>query len=300
MGNMQGTKHQDRPVLGMLFAFIAFFLLAVMQVFAKLLSEQHSVIELAFYRNLIGLIPFLVYIAAFKQGRDILIINENPKGVCIRSVLGVISLAITFGAFAAMPMADATAFLFTASLMVPALGFFFLHERVGPYRWSAILIGFFGVLVMLQPQGDVNTLGVSLALTAAVMHAVLQTLLRHLGKTESPETVTFYFIAIGTVVAALPMPFIATMPTLEEIPLIIALGISGTLAQFVLSSAYKYAEASIVTVFNYSGIIWATAFGWFIWNDWPTLPIWIGGTIVIASNLFIIWREKKLAEKSLP
>lgn len=286
------APHIDNPVKGMIAAVAAFFMLAVMNVFAKILSETHSVIEIAFYRNLIATLPFL-FIIFIMGKREILVINQKPGGILARSVVGALSLMVTFAAFAAMPMADTTAFLFTASLFIPALGYFFLKEKVGPWRWGAVIIGFMGVLVMLKPTGDVNSIGIILALSAAFMHAALQTILRHLGKFEKPETVTFYFVMIGTIVCALPLPFVAKPPTLGEIPLLFAVGLTGALAQFLLSLAFKNAPAAVVTVFNYSGIIWATLFGWMIWGDWPSTAIWIGGFIVIASNVFIVWRESR-------
>lgn len=276
----------------MVSGLLAFFLLAVMNVFAKLLSETHHVIEIAFWRNFIATLPFLFIIFAMKR-KEVTKINQRPGGIVARAIIGTVSLSVTFAAFAAMPMADVTAFLFTSSLLLPIFGVIFLSEKVGIYRWSAVLIGFVGVLIMLQPQGQFNGLGVSLALTAAFMHAVLQTILRYLGKTERPETITFYFVAIGTVVAAIPMPWLFTMPTWNEIPLFIGVGISGVLAQFLLSMAFGNAPAAVVTVFNYSGLIWATFFGWIIWREWPVDEIWIGGVIVIASNIFIIWRESR-------
>lgn len=285
-------EKQDNIVKGMVAGLGAFFMLAVMNVFAKILSETHHVIELAFYRNLIATLPFLFIIFVMRK-REIMKINQRPKGVVARAVIGTISLIVTFAAFAAMPMAETTAFLFTASLLIPVLGFFFLGERVGIYRWSAVVIGFLGVLIMLNPQGTINFMGVALALSAATMHAILQTILRYLGKTEKPETITFYFVAIGTLVAAIPMPWVAQMPRLEEIPLFLAMGASGVIAQFLLSIAFGNAPAAVVTVFNYSGIIWATLFGWMIWNDWPATTIFIGGSIVIASNIFMIWRESR-------
>ncbi len=284
---------RENPALGMVAALAAYALFAMMNVFAKILSETHSVIEIGFYRNLIATLPFLIIIFAFGR-KDILKINSKPAMIGARSVIGTISLITTFAAFAAMPMADTTAFLFTSSLFIPALGFFFLGERVGPYRWTAIFIGFIGVLIMLRPTGDINMHGVTLALSAAFMHATLQTILRHLGKFEKPETVTFYFVVIGTVTAALPLPFVAVPPTLAEIPLLFGVGLTGALAQFLQSLAYKNAPASVVTVFNYSGIIWTTFFGWAFWNEWPTGAIWIGGSIVIASNIFIVFREHYL------
>lgn len=284
----------ENPVLGMACAIAAFFTFAIMNVFAKMLSEHHHVIEVAFYRNLIAVLPMLFMVYAMGK-REILVIRSSPRAVVIRSIIGTASLAVTFGAYSIMPMADATAFLFTSSMIVPALGFFFLKENVGPYRWSAIIIGFIGVVVMLQPSGDVNLMGVGLALSAACMHATLQTILRALGKTESPETITFYFLFIGTFVSLIPMPLVFTMPSWDQLPLILGLGITGVIAQFLLSMAYRNAPASMVTVFNYSGIIWATLFGWMFFNDWPDDAIFIGGGIVIASNLFILCREQKLA-----
>ena len=287
--------HKDNPVLGMAAAIAAFFMFAVMVVFAKLLSETHHVIEIAFYRNLIGIFPFLFMI--FVMGRrDIPVIKSKPLAIGARALIGAISLIMTFAAFAAMPMADTTAFLFTASLFVPILGAFFLGEKVGSYRWSAVLIGFIGVIIMVNPTGNIHTIGVALALSAAFLQAFNQLILRHLGKFEKPETVVFYFVTIGTVVCALPLPFIARLPTMEELPLLAGVGLTGALAQYLLSVAFSKADAAIVTVFNYSGIIWATLFGWFIWHDWPTLPIWAGGGIVIASNIFMLWRESRLGK----
>lgn len=276
----------------MIAGLAAFFMLAVMNVFAKILSETHHVVEIAFYRNFIATLPFLFMIFVMKK-REIIKINARPKGVIARAVIGTLSLITTFAAFAAMPMADTTAFLFTASLIIPIMGFVFLGEKVGIYRWGAVIIGFIGVLIMLSPGGGINSTGVILALSAATMHAVLQTILRYLGKTEKPETITFYFVAIGTVVAGLGMPWVASLPTLNEVPLFIAVGLTGLAAQYFLSIAFGNAPAAVVTVFNYSGIIWATIFGWMIWNDWPAATIFIGGAIVIASNIFIIWRESR-------
>ncbi len=286
---------QDNIIKGMVAGLGAFFMLSLMNVFAKLLSETHHVIEIAFYRNLIATLPFLFMIFVMNK-REITKISSRKTGVFARAIIGTISLVTTFAAFAAMPMADTTAFLFTSSLAIPILGFFFLGERVGIYRWSAVLVGFIGVIIMLNPGGGMNYIGVSLALCAATMHAILQTILRYLGKTEKPETITFYFVAIGTVIAGLAMPWVASMPTIQEIPLFLAVGITGLIAQYLLSIAFGNAPAAVVTVFNYSGLLWSVAFGWFIWNDWPMASIWIGGAIVIASNIFIIIRESRLSK----
>jgi len=273
-------------------AMAAFFMFTVMNVFAKLLSVNHSVIEIAFYRNLIACMPFLFIVFALGK-RDILVIRSKPAAVGIRAVLGALSLTTTFAAYALMPMAETTVLLFTSSLFIPVLGVLILQEHVGPYRWAAVVIGFVGVVVMANPGGNVTALGVSVAMFAALMHASLQIVLRYLGRYERPETVTFYFVVIGTLVTALPLPFVARTPDVSEIPLLFGVGLSGAMAQWLLSTAFRNAKAAIVTVFNYSSIVWATLFGWLIWSEWPLPAVLAGAAIIVASNALVIWRESR-------
>lgn len=289
----KALTHPEHVVRGMSAALGAFFMFTVMNMFAKLLSANHSVIEIAFYRNLIASVPFLVMVFVFGR-REILVLRSKPLLVGTRAVLGSISLMVTFAAFSMMPMADTTALLFTSSLFIPVLGVLFLRESVGPWRWSAVVAGFIGVIIMARPSGHVYSIGILVALCAALMHASLQIILRYLGRYESPETISFYFFIIGTFVTALPLPFIAVKPEVSEIPLLFGVGLSGAAAQWLLSIAFRNAKAAIVTVFNYSGIVWATLFGWLIWSEWPLPNVMLGAGIVIASNLLMIWREARL------
>tara|TARA_R110002096_G_scaffold188467_2_gene368367 strand:- start:3244 stop:4116 length:873 start_codon:yes stop_codon:yes gene_type:complete len=277
----------------------AYFMLSLMVAFAKILSDTHSVIEIAFYRNVIGCLPFLFIVFALGR-REILILRTRPAWVAFRAVLGTVSLVVTFWAYSLMPLADTAALLFTASLFIPVLGVIFLKESVGPWRWSAVAIGFVGVMIMTRPSGDVFILGVSVALFAAFLHATLQIILRYLGRYESPATISFYFFAIGSVLTTAAMPFVAVMPTLDEFPYLLGVGLSGAAAQWLLSVAYRNAPAAIVTVFNYTSIVWAMLFGWMIWNDWPATAVLIGAVIVIASNVLIAWRESRRRSPALP
>ena len=289
--------HQEHVVLGMASAVAAFLMFTIMNTFAKMLSVNHSVIEIAFYRNLVACIPFLVMIFVFGR-REILIIRSKPSLVVIRAAIGTASLVTTFYAYSIMPMADTTALLFTASLFIPVLGVFFLKESVGPYRWAAVGIGFIGVLIMSHPSGEVHIFGIMVALGAALLHAILQIIVRYLGRYESTETIAFYFFVVGLFLTALPLPFIAVRPTMEEIPLLLGVGLSGAAAQWLLTFAFRHAKAAIVTVFNYSSIVWATLFGWMIWNDWPLPTVIVGAAVVIASNILMIWRESRLGRVS--
>jgi len=281
----------------MLAALAAFFVFTIMNVFAKLLSDRHSVIEIAFYRNLIACLPFL-FMAFVLGKRDMLVIRSQPKAIVFRAVLGAVSLTTTFAAFALMPMAETTVLLFTASLFIPVLGVLFLKEHVGPWRWGAVIAGFVGVSIMAGPAGNLNVLGVTVAMVAALLHATLQIVLRFLGKYERPETVTFYFLVIGLLVTAIPMPFIAVRPTIDELPMIVGIGLCGAAAQWLLSTAYRNATAATVTVFNYTGIVWATVFGVLIWNEWPTGIVVTGAAVIVGSNALIVWRESRLGRIS--
>jgi drug/metabolite transporter (DMT)-like permease len=286
------SEAHEHTGIGMACALGAFFLFSVMLVFAKLLAERHSVIEIAFYRNLIGTVPFLVMIFAFGR-KEILVLRSKPSLVGLRAALGAVSLSLTFAAFSLMPMADATALLFSSSLFIPFLALFLLKESVGAWRWSAVFIGFVGVFIMARPGGEVNTLGVTVALSAAFIQGIMAIILRYLGKHESPETISFYFMVVGTVLTALALPFIAVQPTLKEIPLLFGVGLTGAGAQWLLSMAFRHARAAVVAVLNYSSILWSTLFGWLIFSDWPLLQVFIGGGIVILANLVIVWRESR-------
>jgi drug/metabolite transporter (DMT)-like permease len=293
---VQPILHNDdseNVALGMWAAGGAFLMFTIMNVFAKYLSSGHSVIEIAFYRNLVACVPFLL--AAFMFGRrEILVIQSKPRIVAVRAILGTVTLITTFAAYSLMPMAETTVLMFTASLFIPVLGVVFLNERVGPYRWSAVLAGFVGVAIMVNPTGETNTLGVTIALCAALLQAFISILLRHLGGHELPQTITFYFFVIGTFLTGLALPFVATGPTLAEIPLFFGVGLSGAAAQWLYSIALKHTPAAVVAVLNYSSIIWAMLFGWLIWNDWPLPVVLAGAGVVIASNMLIAWRESRL------
>lgn len=138
----------------------AFFMFTVMNMLAKLLSENHSVIEIAFYRNLITSVPFLVMVFAFGK-RDTMVIRSRPVWVVIRAIGGALSLVVTFTAFSMMPLADTTALLFTSSLFIPALGVLILKEKVGPCRWAAVVTGFAGVIIMSLPSSPYSITAVS-------------------------------------------------------------------------------------------------------------------------------------------
>jgi len=288
---MVGMEHKDNFLKGILLGLVAFFLFAVMSAAAKFLSETHHVAEIAFYRNAIFLIPLLIYILAKREFE--LFVTKKSCAVAFRAVIGSISLIVTYGAFAALPMADATVLLFASSLLTPIMVHFFLKEHVGVYRTLAILVGLCGVVLMAAPTGFVSPIGVLLGLSAATMHAMMYSTLRYL-KTENSLTVTFYFIFAGVLIPGVFfMPFVAVpIQNMFELLLFLALGLSGGCAQLCLANSHRYAPASLISTLNYTGLIWATGFDIIIWQYVPGWPVFFGGGIIIASSLFIIYREK--------
>lgn len=289
---------RDSPILGMAIAAVAFFFLSLMSLFGKLLSDSYNIAEIAFWRNLIAVMPFFALIVFFGR-RDILKVKSRPGVLVARSVIGTVNLIFLFGAFWLLPMADATALTFTSALFVPMLGFFFLAEKVGPYRWSAILIGFIGVLIIAQPTGNWNFGGVAFAITGAFFQAVLAIMLRLLGRTEGAETMAFYLLLTGVLLLAPLMPFLGHVPSPDDIWLLLGLGLSGAMMQFVIAVAYIHTPAALASLFTYTQIIWATIFGWVIFGQWPGKNIWLGAGIIILASLIVILREQFLARKGV-
>lgn len=274
----------------------ALFCLSVMTAGVKILAQDHHVIEIAFYRNLIAALPILGFIILKK--RYSLFHVKRKKTLTARVLIGYIGMLLTFAAVDTLPLSDATVIFMASTIMVPVIAHFALGERTGWHRWAAIFIGFGGVFLAASPTGQVNTLGVLIALGAACGHATVQSFLRAL-RGENSITVTFYFLITGSLISAFFLPFLGNMPTMDELPLFIGIGIMGGLAQYLLALAFKNAPASVIAPFNYTGVLWAAGLDILIWNYVPTWPVFVGGAIIIASKLYIVHREqtrKKLTD----
>jgi drug/metabolite transporter (DMT)-like permease len=290
--DMQPVLHKDNIMRGICFGLAAYFMFGIMQTGAKILSETHNVIEVAFYRNLIPFVPIMAYVI-IKNKWGILKTNK-PRAQIFRGIFGSISLIITFLTFHYLPMATATVILFTATILTPAIAFFVLKEKIGIHRWTAILFGLMGVGLMVHPSVDVPLFGIFLAFFTASLWAVINVTLRYL-KTEPPLAVTFSFISCGVLIPGMAMPFVAQIPLPGELLLFLMVGITGGLGQYFLTSAFSMAPASLVSMFNYTGLIWATLFDIAIWNNIPSVTVFIGGAIILAANFYIVYRERVVA-----
>lgn len=270
----------------------------VMNMAAKLISEAHTPVEAVFYRNAGAFACVLFFMAATRQWGKIK--TNNLKGQIVRAIIGNIGLFMTFTAFAMLPVADATAIIFTAPLFVVLLSMPVLGERVGPYRMLGTVFGFCGLLFILQPGSGEWNLGIAAALGAGVANAVVSVTLRQLGKTDEPLTTVFYFMLIGCLLTGVVMPFVFTMPSGDEISLIPLIGVAGFLMQFSNTYSYRFGEATMVAPLIYTRFIWAVLFGVLFLGEWPDIMVWTGAAIIIVSNLFILWREQRQKQDIKP
>lgn len=283
------TLNTDRLHRAIAYAIAAHFLFFVMGACAKILSENHHVAEIAFYRNALILLPFAIFI--YLRGKTRLFKTQKPGMTTFRAILGAISLIVTYSALARLPMSYATVIFFTSTILTPVFSFFILKEYIGIHRWSAVLCGMIGVVIISQPSGNLDMFGLILALIAAFLHATMFITLRQL-KTESPLTTTFYFIMAGAFIPALAMPWIAQTPQPSEFLLFAIVAAAGGAGQICITSAYKYAPASFITPFSYSALLWTLAADIFIW-DYPIdfYAVFIGAGLIMFAQLYIIYRE---------
>jgi drug/metabolite transporter (DMT)-like permease len=292
MNEAKLKTNTHHALYGSLLFTLAIFLIVAMNAFAKAAMEYHTPIETLFYRSLIAMILLLTFAGLTKQKN--IFKTKHPLKHFRRSLAGNIGVAMVFWSYALLPFADVTAILFLSPLIVTALSAVFLKEKVGAFRWGAVLIGFLGVIIIIGPTGEsFQNIGVFVVLFAAFTVALVSVFLRDMGKTEDTLTTVFYFLAFGVFFSGIYTIMFGSAPADKAIIPLLGAGITGGIQLIIKTHAYKLAEASLLSPITYTSIIWATLFGWFFWDEIPTMPVFIGAFIVIISNLFIISREKQ-------
>lgn len=281
----------DNPKIGILCVLASTFFFNVLNALAKWLTADYSVIEITFFRNLFAFLPCLVFVLA-GPGLDALKTGRLPLHL-FRGAAGFGSMLLVFTAFGLLPIADAVAISFATPLFLTALSVPMLGEKVGIHRWSAVIVGFVGILVMARPSAAGASLGFLTATASALMNAVILVTVRRLGRTEAPVTIVFYQAFVGTACSAVLLPFGWKTPTFVDFLAFAGMGLFGVVGHFFLTQGFRYAAATVVGPFNYSGIIWATMFGYVVWRDLPGPNAMLGGLIVIASGIYIFYRETR-------
>jgi drug/metabolite transporter (DMT)-like permease len=288
------AEHRHRPVLALLIRLGAVAALSTMSMLIKL-ADGHGVafLEILFWRQFIS-VPLLLAWAMANGGTGTLRTNR-PWIHARRAVYGMIGMVLNFGGVILLPLAEATTFSFTASIWAVILSVLLLHEKVGRYRWAAVLAGFAGVLIIAQPGSEHFPLyGAAVALGGAFMVALISIEVADLGRTDQPHTIVFWFAAISTPVLALAMPFVASPHDTEGWLLLLAIGAFGTIGQLGLTTALRFGAVSSVIVMDYSMLFWATIYGWLIWDWLPPASTWIGAPLIVGAGMVIAWREHQL------
>jgi len=288
---------------GILLKIISALMFAVMQALVRSLGEAIPVGQVVFFRAAFAIIPVVV-IYAWRRELMTAVRTSRPFGHLGRGMISVSGMFFNFAALARLPIVDVTTITFASPLITVALAAIFLKERVRIYRWSAVAVGFAGVIVMLWPHLDLArytnaatsaaTLGAIFALVSAFTNAgsVIQT--RRLTDTETTSSIVFYFSLFCTIGGLLTLPFGWIVPSAPQLAALIGLGMIGGLSHILLTESYRHAPASLVAPLDYTALLWAFILGYWFFGELPTATVYIGSAIVAGSGLFVIWRERQL------
>jgi drug/metabolite transporter (DMT)-like permease len=210
----------------------------------------------------------------------------------LRCVIGLTAMSLTFWTLLLLPLAEATTIGFSMPIFATVLGALVLHEATGWRRWAAVLAGFIGVLIVTQPgDGHIPPLGIATGLGAAFCTACISILLRTIGKTESGLTTVFWFSSLSLV----PLSVVYATSMKAHTPLVwgllLAVGLLGGVAQIAMTRSLQLGDVSLVVPMDYTALLWATLFGWLVFGTLPVASTWLGAPVIIASGLYIVWRE---------
>ena len=291
------------PAKGIFFKLISAIMFAAMSALVRDLGPVAPVGQMVFFRSAFAIVP-VVLIYAIRGELMSAVRTKRPFGQLGRGTLSTFGMFTNFGALTRLPMADVTAISFASPLITVALAALILKERVRIYRWSAVAVGFVGVIVMLIPQFDVHhyaalgadvaAFGALLAVGSAISNAATVIQTRRLTQSETTPCIVFYFSLICTIAGALTLPFAWHTPTNVELIELIATGFLGGVAHIFLTESYRHASASVVAPFDYTSMLWALLIGWWVFGELPAALVYVGGVIVAAAGLFVIWRERQL------
>jgi drug/metabolite transporter (DMT)-like permease len=249
--------------------------------------------ELLFFRQA-GSIPLVLAWVLAGPGLASLRTSRLPAHA-LRCFIGLSSMACMFATIMLLPLAESTTLQFTVPIFATILGAVLLRERTGIHRWSAVMLGFIGVVIVAQPgSGHIPLIGAMIGLAAALLNATVSILVRTIGKTEPPATIVFYFATLS-MIPLLPA-FLWTMQPhdIGTSALLIATGLVGGVGQLAMTTSLKLAPVSVVVPMDYAALLWATLYGWLLFDAWPGSATWLGAPVIIASGLYIVWREQRL------
>ncbi|WP_434621844.1 DMT family transporter [Tabrizicola sp. M-4] len=304
----QPLPGQTAKGIALLVAGVAVF--SVQDLILKLLAGAYPLHQAMLLRSLTA-IPFLLILVHWEGGLRSLF-TPGTRAMMLRGCVMFAAYTAYYLALAALPMATTVALYFSAPLFITILSVFFLAERVGPRRWFALMAGFSGVLIMVRPGGTLFDWAALLPVLSGLTYAISMIAARRLGTTETASALAFWgnavFLLGAILLSALfgrgtwegdAHPSLAFLlrgwvtPTGFDLMLMMSCGIIAAAGLTLLTQAYRVAEASVVTPFEYTGLIWSVLYGWIFWQHWPNDTDWIGIAIIVGAGLYILWREAR-------
>jgi drug/metabolite transporter (DMT)-like permease len=292
-----------KPLLGISLKILSALIFTMMSVTIKTLTTRYPIGEVVFFRSVFALLPLLAWLA-WKGDLINAVRTKNVAGHFKRGIIGTFAMYFGFSALSYLPLHDAIAIGYASPLIVVILAALLLKEKIRVYRWTAVAVGFVGVLIMLSPYLKVSTfsgglnggpaLGALFAFIGAFCSAGAMIQVRRLTTTEKTGAIVFYFFILASALSLCTIFFGWRMPDATDLGLFIIGGILGGIGQILLTQSYRYADASVIAPFEYTTMIWALLFGWLFFSDRPTPAVLVGAAIVAATGLFIVWREHRL------
>lgn len=277
------------PVKGILCILTAAFLFTLFNAIAKWLADDYSPFQIMFFRGLFGLLP-LVLLLAWEPGPPQLR-SHRVELQLVRALLALLSTVCFIIAYRSMPLADALAIGYAAPIIVTILSLPLLAERVGIHRWGAVILGFLGVLLIIQPGVGVFDPAALWAMLGAALYALMIITTRRLGSIDTTACTmlhsnVFYIVACGAA-----LPFIWVTPDAFDLALFVAVGLLTGAGMFFFVRAYYHSQAATIAPFDYTAMVWAILIGLLVWDDFPDALTLIGMAIVAAASLYITRRE---------
>ena len=283
-----------RNQLGVLYGIASVACFAMMDASVKWL-DMFPVGQVLFSRFFFGLIPILMLVprSEFKTFYK----TSRPMLHAFRAITGTLAIIALFIALREIPLADVVSLTFGGPIFVTLGSIFFLSEKVGIRRWLAVLIGFFGMLLIVKPAYEELNIYYIFPIIFCIFFACVALSIRSLSSTEPNYRIALYFSLLSMIVGLLTLPFGWVMPNKFELFLLIFTGLVGSVANILLTVSLRYAEASLVTPTKYLNLVFAILLGYFIWSEIPKLLTLVGAGLIIISSVIIFMRESELKKK---
>lgn len=291
-----------QPLRGIGLKVASVLIFIVMSSMIKATADTIPPGEAVFFRSLLAMPVILVWLASRRELATGLR-ARNPLGHVWRGLMGTCAMGCGFAGLGYLPLPEVTAIGYAAPLLVVVFAAMFLGEQVRAFRISAVVLGLVGVLIVLSPRLSVATggmldhaeaFGAMVVLAGAVFSALAQTFVRKLVETEQISAIVFYFSLTGTLLALCTLPFGWVVPDARELALLVGAGILGGCAQILLTSSYRYADASVIAPFEYASMLFALLIGYFVFAEVPTWTMLGGAALVVSAGIMIILRERHL------